>query len=366
VTFDLSPYRGTQVTLTFETDNCVPGGHFAYSYLALRNTCGGLQISGDSVACINGTLIYSVPGLTGATYTWGVPGNWSVVSGMDSSVLNVLVGTDPGVITVHEQNSCANLQATLNVTTSLPTIAGAVNGGEEVCTGTNLVTLTTTGNRGSVVGWLATAGGVTTPVSDTTSQYIAQNLTATTLYRVLVQNGESCAIDTASGSTVLVDPLSVGGQLQPQNLQFCQGQDKDALLQLTGETGNPVNWESSVDDVNWNAFVPTYTATEYSIQGLSVTTRYRVIVQSGVCPADTSSVSNITYVAVPFPQATTNPSDTIICYGTTANLKALISIGTNYAWTNAGSLTDEGNGLVGGLRIFCWIPCMSGCCLRFL
>ncbi len=109
VTFDLSPYRGTQVVLTFETDNCVPGGHFAYSYIALRNTCGGLQISGDSSACIGSTLTYSVPGLGGATYTWTVPGNWSISSGSDSSVLKVQVGTDPGTVTVNEQNSCANL-----------------------------------------------------------------------------------------------------------------------------------------------------------------------------------------------------------------------------------------------------------------
>jgi hypothetical protein len=47
VTFDLSPYRGRQVTLTFESDNCTPGAHFAYSYVALRNTCAGLEISGN-------------------------------------------------------------------------------------------------------------------------------------------------------------------------------------------------------------------------------------------------------------------------------------------------------------------------------
>ena len=326
VTFDLAPYRGTQVMLTFETDNCVPGGHFAYSYLALRNTCGGLQISGDSVACINGTLIYSVPGLTGATYQWGVPGDWSILSGSDSSVLQVKVGTDPGTVVLHEQNSCANLQATLNVTTTLPTIAGGVSGGAEVCTGTNSVILTTAGNRGSVVSWLATTNGVTTAVSDTTSQYTAQNLTATTLYRVLVQNGESCAIDTTSGSTVLVDPLSVGGNLQPSSLLFCAGQNKDALLQLTGQTGNPVNWQSSPDAINWNGFVPVDTATEYSIVGLAATTSYRVIVQSGVCPADTSSVATANFVKVPFPQAAIDPADTIICYGTPANLKAVVAV----------------------------------------
>ncbi len=53
VTFDLSPYRGQTVQLTFEADNCVPGAHFAYAYVALRNTCAGLEISGIPVACAN-------------------------------------------------------------------------------------------------------------------------------------------------------------------------------------------------------------------------------------------------------------------------------------------------------------------------
>jgi hypothetical protein len=44
VIFDLAPYRGQQVTLTFEADNCVPKGHFAYAYVALKNICQGLQM----------------------------------------------------------------------------------------------------------------------------------------------------------------------------------------------------------------------------------------------------------------------------------------------------------------------------------
>jgi hypothetical protein len=349
VTFDLSPYRGTQVILTFETDNCVPGGHFAYSYIALRNTCGGLQISGDSSACIGSTLTYSVPGLGGATYQWSVPGNWSIVSGADSSVLKVMIGTDPGAVTVHEQNSCANLQAAMNVQSVQPTVAGAVSGGAEVCTGVNAVTLTTAGNRGSVVGWLATAGGVTTPLNDTTATYTAQNLTATTLYQALIQNGESCAVDTTSGSTVLVDPRSVGGTLNPATLQFCEGQSKDALLQVKGDTGLPVNWQSSPDGINWTSFVPADTASEYDVAGITVSTDFRVIVQSGVCPADTSAVAAVTFVNVPFPQATYEPSDTLVCYNTPAYLHAVITIGTNYAWSNTGTLTGVGNDQVTSL-----------------
>ncbi len=350
VTFDLSPYRGQQVTLTFETDNCVPGGHFAYSYVALRNVCGGLQISGDSVACIGSTLMYSIPGLTGATYQWTVPAGWTVVSGADSSILQVKVGNNPGAITANEQNSCANLLASLNLTTSLPTIAGAVNGGLEVCAGTNAVTLTETGNLGNVLSWLASTDGVVwTPVNDTTTQLIAQNLTTTTNFRALIQNGQSCDIDTSSGTTVLVDPQSVGGKLEPSNLQFCQGQNKDALLQLIGATGTPVNWQSSPDDITWTGFAPVDTDTLYSLVGLVAPTQYRVIVKSGVCPADTSSIANINYVNIPFPQASIDPADTAICYGTPANLKTIIQIGTNYAWTNAGSLIGSGNQVVSGL-----------------
>ena len=350
VTFDLSPYRGQQVELTFETDNCVPGGHFAYSYIALRNTCGGLLISGDTVACQSSTLTYTVPGLTGATFQWTIPGGWSVVSGADSNILSVAVGTNPGVITVHEQNDCANLQATLPVTTAVPTIAGVAVGGFEVCTGTNTVPLSTTGNTGQVVGWLAsTGGGTDTLLNDTTSQYVAQNLTATTNYRVLVQNGESCAVDTTSGTTVLVDPLSVGGTLQPNSMQFCEGQTKDALLQLTGQVGNPVNWQSSPDNVNWTGFVPQDTDTDYQIIGLTAPTDYRVIVQSGVCPADTSAISAVNYVNVPFPQAVIDPADTQVCYNTSAVLNAVISIGTSYAWSNYGTLTNAGSGVITSL-----------------
>jgi len=349
VTFDLSPYRGTQVVLTFETDNCVPGGHFAYSYIALRNTCAGLQISGDSSACIGSTLTYSVPGLTGASYTWLVPGNWAITSGNDSSVLKVVVGTDGGTVNVNERNSCANLTASMNVQTVQPTVAGAVSGGMEVCTGVNSVILTTAGNRGSVVGWLATAAGVTTPLNDTTATYTAQNLTATTLYEALIQNGESCAVDTTSGSTVLVDPRSVGGTLNPATLEFCEGQNKDALLQIKGDTGNPVNWQSSPDGINWTSFVPVDTASEYNVEGVTVSTDFRVVVQSGVCPADTSTVAAVTYVNVPFPQATYDPADTLICYNTPAFLHAVITIGTNYAWSNTGTLTGIGNDKVSGL-----------------
>jgi gliding motility-associated-like protein len=348
VTFDLSPFRGQQVTLTFETDNCVPGGHFAYSYVALRNVCAGLQISGFNVACIGSTLTYSIPGLTGATYQWQVPSDWSILSGNDSSVMKVKVGNQTGKIIALETNSCANLKDTLDVTTSPPTIAGAVTKDAEVCSGANTSSLTLNGVRGSVLNWLASTnnGASYSVLNDNTPLYTAQDLTQTTVYKALVQNGSSCDVDTSSGATVLVDPRSVGGKLSPSILQFCLGQNKDALLVLSGETGGAVDWQSSPDGVTWSDFSPVYTANEYSLIGLTDPTQYRVIIKSGVCPADTSSVADVQLVKVLFPQATYDPADTAICYGSKAALNASISIGSNYAWANTNTLANPGNGIV--------------------
>ena len=348
VTFDLSPYRGQQVTLTFETDNCVPGGHFAYSYIALRNTCGGLLISGDTVACQGITLTYSVPSLAGATYQWQVPGDWSITAGADSSTVKVTVGTDDGDITAHEQNSCANLTAVLPVATALPTIAGALSGGAEVCTGTNAVTLTLGGGaRGSVLTWLASTndGASYTAIGDTTYQYTATNLTDTTIFKALVQNGESCAIDTAAATVVNVDPLSVGGSLSPATMQFCLQQTKDALFTLVGNVGKPVNWQSSPDEAAWTDFAPPNVDSVYEVDaGLTSNMYYRVIVQSGVCPSTLSNPGAVEIVQTAFPQVVYSPTDTLICYNTPAALNANIITGTSYAWAFSEPLAGQGDG----------------------
>jgi gliding motility-associated-like protein len=346
VTFDLGPYRGRQVSLTFETDNCVPGGHFAYSYIALRNICGGLEINGDSVACQGITLTYSVPALGGATYQWQVPPDWSIVSGADSSVLQVKVGTDPGTVKANEQNSCANLTATLPVITALPTIAGALNGSTEVCTGTNSATLTLTGARGGVLTWLASTnnGATYTAVGDTTYTYTATNLTDTTLFRALVQNGESCAIDTAAPAVVDVDPKSVGGSVSPASMLFCLAQTKDALLTLGGNVGKPTNWQSSPDAATWTDFAPPNPDSTWEVDaGLASDTYYRVTVQSGVCPPASSSPAVVNIVNTLFPQMTYDPADTVICYNTPASLNGNITVGTSYAWHYSQPLTGVPN-----------------------
>jgi gliding motility-associated-like protein len=141
----------------------------------------------------------------------------------------------------------------------------------------------------------------------------------------------------------------VGGRLTPSALEFCKDQTKDALLTLQGEVGKPVNWQSSTDGVTWTDFAPVYNADQYSLVGLTMPKRYRVQVQSGVCPSEYSDIANVDYINVPFPKASSAPADTMICYNTPATLSSTISIGTDYSWNTTANLTGAGNGSVPSL-----------------
>jgi gliding motility-associated-like protein len=348
VTFDLTPYRGQQVVLNFETDNCVPGGHFAYSYVAIRSNCAGLVISGDSLACINSNLTYSVPALTGATYQWTLPAGWTLNSGTDTSSIQVNAGTLGGLIIAHESNSCANLLDTLVVATTPPTIPGSVIGDTTVCAGINSKNLLLSGNQGNVIGWVSSTNGIEwSRVPALGPTYIANDLSTTTTYAALVQNGSACYVDTSSSATVTVDQKSVGGDLSPANSNICLGQNTGLNLKLTDFNGQITNWQSAQDTIHWSNLIPTNLDSVYSVGGLTNSTQYRTIVKSGVCIPDTSTTAYILFFNTPFPETTFDPADTTICYGTSAALNAKIITGTNYSWSNDSSLINSGDGTVG-------------------
>ncbi|MBX2920810.1 MAG: gliding motility-associated C-terminal domain-containing protein [Chitinophagaceae bacterium] len=347
VTFDLSAYRGQQVTLTFETSNCTPGAHFAYAYIALRNDCGGLRISGFDNACSNTNTVYSIPALANSVYTWTVPAGWDIVSGVNTNIITVKPGSTGGIITVREVNSCADLKDTIAVSTSPPTVAGNVTGDNIVCADANSTVLTLSGETGGILGWLASTDGVTwSDITNTTHQHTARDIAATTRYRALVQNGSGCSIDTSTEAIVTVDPRSNGGSLSPSDFSICATQTQNNSIMLNGSVGQVQNWQYSYDGINWNSFSPVNRSIEYNINSIDRTTYYRALVKSGICPGDTSTAARIQFVNVPFPSATVDPGTASICYGTSIPVNATIIAGTHYSWNNTATLDNAGNGLV--------------------
>lgn len=351
VTFDLSPYRGQTVTLSFEADNCVPGAHFAYAYVALRDECAGLQISGPRKACLNTPATYSVPALADATYTWTVPTGWKVDSGAGTSTIVVTPGTAAGGnLTVHEVNSCADLTSAISVSATPPTVAGRLAGDATVCAGANTTPIKLEGQQGDVLDWYAVpAGGAAQSLGNTSTDYTATNLTTTTVYYALVRNGDACAIDTASPATVTVDPLSRGGKITPEELTVCQGQDQGSLLELQDQTGDVVSWQRSLDSATWTPFSPPPPATSYEVGTITQTTYYRAIVKSGVCPVDTSAVASTIFEPTPFPEFSLSPLSASLCYGDSVSLGMQVTEGTDYSWTPDSSLSGISSGTLGAL-----------------
>jgi gliding motility-associated-like protein len=349
VIFDLAPYRGQQVTLTFEADNCVPKGHFAYAYVALKNICQGLEISGTTNACANGNLTYAIPELTGAIYHWSIPSGWKYVKD-SANTITVTPDINPGTIVARAVNSCADLKSNIAVSVSPPTDPGSLIGDSSVCKGlipNQSFPLKLVGNRGSVLKWISSLnGGITwLDLKDTSSIYIAKGLNASTLFRAIVQNGDACRIDTSTAAKITINPKPIAGVISPDNLQICLDQPLINALTLNGSSGSFYNWQTSTDQINWINEPPALKDTIQSVNGINGKTYFRAIVSTNSCPPDTSNKVSIGIYNVHFPKAII-PKDTTICFGTAASLSATILIGTSYQWVNASSIFNAGNGIV--------------------
>lgn len=351
VIFDLAKYRGQQVTLTFEADNCVPSGHFAYAYVALKNICEGLQIAGPIQACVNGDQTYSIPELTGGTYSWTIPTGWKMVTD-SGNIIIVKPNANPGTITAKASNNCADLTTSINVQVSPPTIAGAVLGDSAVCFGlipNQQFPLKLTGNLGNVRSWIASTDGINwNPITENGSSISVKNVLTTTYYKALVQNGPACNIDSSSAATITINYRSVAGQILPANLNICLDQNVDNILKLRGSSGTVLNWQKSVDRISWLNQLPTNNDTLQSVIGLNGRTYFRAIVSKTGCPSDTSTIASVGIFNTPFPKAQIFPKDTSVCYGTPVLILANIQTGTSYTWSNPSALFNGGNGTVNG------------------
>ena len=352
VIFDLAKYRGQDVTLTFESDNCVPSGHFAYAYVALKNICQGLEISGTTKACTNGTLTYEIPELTGASYQWTIPSGWQRVKD-SANFITVIPDSNPGTIVVRATNSCADLKANIDVVISPPTIPGIASGDSVVCFGlvpNQTFPLSLTGNRGKVLRWISSLdNGINwTDINDTSRNITVKNLTASTIFRAVVQNGGACRVDSSNITSITLNLQPKAGVIGPDNIQVCLDQTLSNGLTLNGSFGTVVNWQTSTDQINWTDISPTNKDTVQSISNIFGKTYFRAIVANTGCPSDTSNKVNVGIYNVHFPKAAIFPKDTTICFGTAALINASILTGTSYNWSNASAIYNGGTGIVSG------------------
>ena len=268
-------------------------------------------ISGTAQVCINGTSpVITFTGANGTapyvfTYTINGGASQQVTSAGASAVATVSAPTtSAGTFTYTLTNvkdgstsACTQSQAGSAVVTINPlSVGGTVSASAIVCAGSNGATLTLTGNTGNVVRWdySTDVGASWSTIANTTNSLTYSNLILTTQYRAIIQSG-ACSIATSTVVTITVNAASVGGTVNT-SATSCSGTN-GATLSLTGNTGNVVRWESSIDGISWVTIANTTSSLTYA--NLTLTTLYRAVVQSGVCALAYSTPATITISALP-------------------------------------------------------------------
>ncbi|MBK6836378.1 MAG: gliding motility-associated C-terminal domain-containing protein [Bacteroidetes bacterium] len=217
------------------------------------------------------------------------------------------------------------------------TVGGTTSGASTFCSTSATGTITLSGNTGNVLNWLSsTDGGINwTTITNASNTHNFIGLTQNTTFAAIVQNSPACLVDTSTVSLITLQTPSIAGTLSLLgNDTVCYGFNNDTL-QLTGQTGNILNWVASPDNgATWINIANTNSI--LLPIGITQTLLFSVIVQSGACPADTAT--GITINVLPPPAPVDAGTDATIAAGQTIQLNGS-GTGTPF-WIPVASLNN--------------------------
>jgi hypothetical protein len=158
------------------------------------------------------------------------------------------------------------------------------------------------GHTGNILRWESSIDNFVTivTIANTTTTQNYLNLTQTTKYRAVVQNG-TCTEANSSPATITVSNGTVAGSVTA-DATVCTGSNSGTLT-LSGHTGSILRWESSVDNFVTIVTIANITTTQNYLN-ITQTTKYRAVVQNGTCTEANSSPATITVLAPATPVAT--------------------------------------------------------------
>ena len=307
-------------------------------------------ITGDKTICKSSSITLTASG--GALGSTGVY-QWGTETTLGSNILTGQTGisilVSPSISTTYwvriVDSACSNPTAGVSqlITVSQPSVGGTVNTNQTICSGTQPSNLTLSGNTGSILSWQkASDATFTSPITianttSTLSGVTIGNLSSTTYFRAVVQNG-ACPVTYSSSVTITVTP-SVGGTVS-SNQTICSGSQPTSLT-LSGNIGSVVSWQKASNATFTSPTIIASTSSTLSgatIGNLTSTTYFRAVVQNGVCSSTNSSFVTVT-VNQPSLGGTVSSNQTI-CYGTQpTNLTLSGSTGSILSWQKASDAT---------------------------
>ncbi len=294
-------YSNLTATTLFRAEvnsNGCPSVYSANVTVTVLPLSGGGTLSPTTVSACNGlnqgTIVLS--GESGNVIRWekSIDGGVTWITVADTNHFqNYLNLTQTTKYRVVVQNGGCNPAysslSTINI--SSPSVGGTVSGNDTVCTGTNSGALTLSGFTGSILNWeSSTDGGISwTVIANTSAIQNYTNLSTTTLYRAVIQNG-TCTTANSTFGSIEVNPASVGGTIIGSTT-VCDSITSGTLT-LSGFTGSILYWEKSTNGgATWSSIANTTNTQVFS--GMTIATLYRAEVKSGKCSSSTSSTGTV-------------------------------------------------------------------------
>ena len=217
--------------------------------------------------------------------------------------------------------------------------AGITTGAKTYCDTFNSGFISVTGYVGTITTWLYSIDGGVNYTSNgnnfNTQSYF--NLKKSTCFKAVVQNG-AFPPDTSTVSCVTIYLPTVAGAILGGG-SFCGGSGS-GTLNLTGNTGNVLNWQfSTTGGSTWTTITNTTTSLSYS--NITQNTLYWAIVQnSSFCLQDTSSQASFTINPSTVAGSLNSVGSTTVCYYTNSNTINLSgNVGDVKSWISS---TDNG------------------------
>ena len=273
--------------------------------------------------------------LSGGSFTWtsttsgSVTGNSNQLSPVSTSgIQDILIntGTQPAkvtyTITSYSSSGCAGPPDTVVINVQPLPVQSNAGRDTSIC---NLTNFTLQGNSPSPGHgkWTVVTGTGVTFANDTLPNTSVSNLVAGNIYQFQWTITSAPGCQSQSVVTVTVNQPSVAGTAAVTGDTIVCAGNNNGIINLTGQTGNVLMWEKSIDNgTTFTPVSPVNTTSSLLFLNLKQTTQYEAVVQNGACSIATSNVVTIT---VNQPAIIANAgNDTTLC-----NVTAYIMHGNN-------------------------------------
>ncbi len=276
---------------------------------------------------------YSVPNVSGTTYSWTLPSGWSGTSTTNSIV--VTPGTTPGTISVTASSSCgaASIAQTFTpVSSTAPSTPGSIFGNTLICPGTTQTYSTLAVSGATSYLWSLPAGWSGT--STTNSITVTSNNTSGNI-SVQAVNGCGQSIGSAPLTVNIINGLAIPGPITGQDT-VCSGTlHSYSISPVTGATSYtwtlPSGWSGTTTGTQIQTFAGT------SNGAITVTA-------STTCATSATTALNVTAITTVTPSVTVAAPTGIICDLTPVTFTATPTNGgtsPSFFWMKNGVYTSN-------------------------